>query len=294
MKAILNKKSTQKIAIALLLISSQSISISASHAATKGWRYWGYFQAAPGSTHWKAAMTGPTVDIADGAVEGWSFVFSSDDVPSVAPVTKPSFASICGNTKADPDTKRIGLVIEFGNPAWAPKGEKVTAIEEARNRALSNQAKTDKFIAKATEMFDKPKWIVMFRPEVTFSGTTSKADIIIGALDGKQLYNHMIDEFTGGSARYNLPKPEYTMPLTLYRGFENIDPAIRDEIMGKLTMFKVFRSANNNNTTYQAEHEIGAGGYVPVNGFNRCVITEEMNFISEGSMRDGVCMLFDK
>ena len=124
-KAILNKKSTQKIAVAVLLISSQSISISASHAATKGWRYWGYFQAAPGSTHWKAAMTGPTVDIADGAVEGWSFVFSSDDVPSVAPVTKPSFASICGNTKADPDTKRIGLVIEFGNPAWAPKGEKV-------------------------------------------------------------------------------------------------------------------------------------------------------------------------
>ena len=138
----------------------------------------------------------------------------------------------------------------------APK-DVLTAIEEARNRALSNQAKTDKFIAKATEMFDKPKWIVMFRPEVTFSGTTSKADIIIGALDGKQLYNHMIDEFTGGSARYNLPKPEYTMPLTLYRGFENIDPAIRDEIMGKLTMFKVFRSANNNNTTYQAEHEIG-------------------------------------
>ena len=125
MKALHSKKSTQKIAIALLLITSQFISIPASNAASKGWRYWGYFQAAPGSTHWKAAMTGPTVDIADGAVEGWSFVFSSDDVPSVPPVTKPSFASICGATKADPDTKRIALVIEYGNPAWAPKGEKV-------------------------------------------------------------------------------------------------------------------------------------------------------------------------
>jgi len=113
------------IAIALLLISTQIIAIPASHAATKGYRYWGYFQAAPGSTHWKAAMTGPTVDIADGAVEGWSFVFSSDDVPSVAPMTKPSFASICGSTKADPDTKRIALVIEFGSPVYAPKGEKV-------------------------------------------------------------------------------------------------------------------------------------------------------------------------
>jgi len=115
----------KKIAIALLLISTQIITIPASHAATKGYRYWGYFQAAPGSTHWKAAMTGPTVDIADGAVEGWSFVFSSDDVPSVAPMTKPSFASICGSTKADPDTKRIALVIEFGSPVYAPKGEKV-------------------------------------------------------------------------------------------------------------------------------------------------------------------------
>jgi len=119
------KMQSKKIAVALLLISTQIIAIPASHAATKGYRYWGYFQAAPGSTHWKAAMTGPTVDIADGAVEGWSFVFSSDDVPSVAPMTKPSFASICGSTKADPDTKRIALVIEFGNPVYAPKGEKV-------------------------------------------------------------------------------------------------------------------------------------------------------------------------
>jgi len=116
---------TKKIALALILISSQLLAIPASNAASKGWRYWGYFQAAPGSSTWKAAMTGPTVDIEDGAVEGWSFVFSSDDVPSVAPKTKPSFASICGKTKADSDTKRIGLVIEFGNASYAPKGEKV-------------------------------------------------------------------------------------------------------------------------------------------------------------------------
>ena len=121
----MKKSSIQKIAVALVLISTQLVAIPASHAASKGWRYWGYFQAAPGATTWKAAMTGPTVDIEDGAVEGWSFVFSSDDVPSVPPATKPSFNAICGKTKADPDTKRIGLVIEFGNPAYAPKGEKV-------------------------------------------------------------------------------------------------------------------------------------------------------------------------
>ena len=118
-------RNIQKIAIALLLISSQIFAAPASQAASKGWRYWGYFQTAPGASTWKAAMTGPTVDIEDGAVEGWSFVFSGDDVPSVAPKTKPSFASICGKTKADSDTKRIALVIEFGNAAYAPKGERV-------------------------------------------------------------------------------------------------------------------------------------------------------------------------
>jgi hypothetical protein len=118
-------KKTYQIAIALLFISTQLLSIPASHAATKGYRYWGYFQTAPGATQWKAAMTGPTVDIADGAVEGWSFVFSSDDIPSIPPTTKPNFASICGATKADLDTKRIALVIEFGKSTYAPKGEKI-------------------------------------------------------------------------------------------------------------------------------------------------------------------------
>ncbi len=121
----MKKASLQRIAIAIVLISSQAVAMPSSQAASKGWRYWGYFQAAPHASTWKAAMTGPTVDIEDGAVEGWSFVFSGDDVPSVAPTTKPSFSSICGKTKSDSDTKRIGLVIEFGNPAYAPKGEKV-------------------------------------------------------------------------------------------------------------------------------------------------------------------------
>lgn len=114
------------LAIALFAMAfAQLITISSASAADKGWRYWGYYQAAPGATKWTAAMTGPTVDIKDGAVEGWSFVFSSDDIPSTPPMVKPNFAAICGKTKADKDTKRIGLVIDFGSKAYAPKGEKV-------------------------------------------------------------------------------------------------------------------------------------------------------------------------
>ena len=112
-----------KLFLAIVVIAT--FTTPSADAASKGWRYWGYFQAAPGTSTWKAAMTGPTVDIADGAVEGWSFVFSSDDIPSQAPKVLPSFAKICGNTKADKDTKRIGLVIDFGSTAWAPKGEKL-------------------------------------------------------------------------------------------------------------------------------------------------------------------------
>ena len=107
------------------LLASQLIPVASASAADKGWRYWGYYQAAPGATKWTAAMTGPTVDIEDGAVEGWSFVFSSEDIPSTPPSVKPNFASICAKTKADKDTKRIGLVIDFGSQAYAPKGEKV-------------------------------------------------------------------------------------------------------------------------------------------------------------------------
>jgi len=115
----------KSILISIILLSTSIVSTSSAQATEKGWRYWGYFQTAPNKTAWTAAMTGPTVDIADGAVEGWSFVFSSDDIPSLAPRVKPSFKSICSGTKADSDTKRIAVVIDFGSPTWAPKGEKI-------------------------------------------------------------------------------------------------------------------------------------------------------------------------
>ena len=119
-----NRKLSSVISLALLLTTSFAFA-SPADAAGKGWRYWGYYQAAPGAKNWTAAMTGPTVDVQDGAVEGWSFVFSADDVPSIAPSIKPNFAAICGKVKADKDTKRIALVIDFGASAYAPKGEKV-------------------------------------------------------------------------------------------------------------------------------------------------------------------------
>ena len=61
-------KNKRLIVAVVILIATQIIAIQNSSAAATGWRYWGYFQAAPGATKWTAAMTGPTVDIKDGAV----------------------------------------------------------------------------------------------------------------------------------------------------------------------------------------------------------------------------------
>jgi hypothetical protein len=119
-----NRKLSGVISLALLITASITLSPTAS-AADKGWRYWGYYQAAPGAKTWTAALTGPTVDVKDGAVEGWSFVFSADDVPSIAPAIKPNFAAICGKVKAKKGMKRIALVIDFGSKSYAPEGEKV-------------------------------------------------------------------------------------------------------------------------------------------------------------------------
>lgn len=110
--------------VALAAIVSSMIAPSA-NAVEKGYRYWGYFQAAPGAKTWTMAMTGPTVPIADGAVEGWAFTFSSDSIPDAAPPRMaPNFARICGLVKSVPSgKKRIGLVVDFGSAFLKPKGE---------------------------------------------------------------------------------------------------------------------------------------------------------------------------
>lgn len=51
----------------LAILALFAATITPAHAAGSGYRYWGYFQAAPKATAWTAAMTGPTVDIADGS-----------------------------------------------------------------------------------------------------------------------------------------------------------------------------------------------------------------------------------
>ncbi len=112
-----------------LLLTSLLLATSftpASAAAQKGWRYWGYFQAAPGSNAWNYALTGPAGSTPkDGSVEGWKYSFSSDTVDTGNPTLKPNFKAICAGTPAQSGLIRVAVVVDFGLRAIAPKGENV-------------------------------------------------------------------------------------------------------------------------------------------------------------------------
>ena len=109
----------------IVLFAITSLSIPQSQAGDTGWRYWGYFQAAPNATSWTPAMTGPTVVVADGSVEGWAFTFSNEAIPDAkSPKVAPSFSKICGKTKAVNGKKRVAVMIDFGSAVLLPKAEK--------------------------------------------------------------------------------------------------------------------------------------------------------------------------
>jgi hypothetical protein len=111
-----------KVFIAAIILTA--LSIPPTQAADTGWRYWGYFQAAPNATSWTVALTGPTVNVADGSVEGWAFTFSNDAIPDAkAPKVAPSFSKVCGRTKAVDGKKRVAVMIDFGSAVLRPRGE---------------------------------------------------------------------------------------------------------------------------------------------------------------------------
>ncbi len=116
------RKSINSIIVASLALVPLVLFSPSANAAT-GYRYWGYFQAQGGATTWTAAMTGPSVEVKDGDVEGWTFVFSNNDIPAVAPMMDPDFATLCDGTPEAAGKVRVGLVVDFGDANIAPTGE---------------------------------------------------------------------------------------------------------------------------------------------------------------------------
>lgn len=119
-----NKITSKKlITFLVIFLTSTPFLLSSNAHAAKGYRYWGYFQAAPGATEWTPAMTGPTTTLQDGAVEGWSFSASNDVVPATPPSEQADFATLCADTPQAAGKIRVGLVINFGPEAIAPNNE---------------------------------------------------------------------------------------------------------------------------------------------------------------------------
>lgn len=96
-----------------------------SNSAAVGYRYWGYSQSSEDGKSWNTAMEGPaTTQPADGSVEGWNYTFSGEGaVDPAAPSMQPDFATLCGQTQSTDGEKRIGFIIEYGNPVIYPEGE---------------------------------------------------------------------------------------------------------------------------------------------------------------------------
>ncbi|MFM8843036.1 MAG: SCO2322 family protein [Actinomycetota bacterium] len=118
---MLNK--TLRLSLTILLSTLTLIALPSTALAEKGYRYWGYFQAPGGAASWTAAMTGPSVEVKDGDVEGWTFVFSNNDIPAESPMMDPDFATLCGETSETAGKIRVGLVVDFGAANIAPAGE---------------------------------------------------------------------------------------------------------------------------------------------------------------------------
>ena len=117
-------KKSISFSVALLFVSLFSpILFSTVAKAETGYRYWGYFQAPAGATTWTAAMTGPSVEVKDGEVEGWTFTASGTDIPATAPMMDPDFAALCGEVSQVAGKVRVGLVVDFGVAEIAPAGE---------------------------------------------------------------------------------------------------------------------------------------------------------------------------
>lgn len=123
---------TARAAIAATLACAVACLLAAP-AQAAAYRYWTYWQSAPGESAWVFATQGAGTWVpADGAVEGWSFAISTETAAAdAAPATAADFATVCEGVAAAPGTKRVALVIDPGPATIAPDGEQpIRAVAE--------------------------------------------------------------------------------------------------------------------------------------------------------------------
>jgi hypothetical protein len=122
---------------------------TAGPAGAVGYRYWSFWEldggsGAPGGGSWVYATQGPSLARpGDGDVVGFQFSVSEDSQDSAKPRGDHAFTSICDGVPAEPGTKRVALVIDFGTTADAPAGEHPPGPRTACARVAADATSAD-------------------------------------------------------------------------------------------------------------------------------------------------------
>jgi hypothetical protein len=91
--------------------SSAARSAGLESSAAPAFKYWGYYHGV--GAGWEYSMDGPDQYVPDdGDVEGWRY--GLDTGGKRPPRTVPDFDTICGGQPADPRSKRVAVVIDYG------------------------------------------------------------------------------------------------------------------------------------------------------------------------------------
>lgn len=116
------KTRTLAVGTVIAVLTAFGLFMSASAMAVS-YRYWTYWQAPIGN--WDFATAGPATTVPpDASVEGWRFALTTTaggtrDQPRIT----PTFTELCKDTPAVAGTKRVGLVIDFGDASASPAGQ---------------------------------------------------------------------------------------------------------------------------------------------------------------------------
>ena len=120
------------------LLAAALASAHPAAARADGLAFWGYWHAQGGK--WTFAATGPAqAHPANGAVEGWRFAKAAGNT-GVPPRDRPAFGEICGSGAAPAGRKRVAVVIDYGDPADAPKGQRPPAAKRFCATVAQNAA----------------------------------------------------------------------------------------------------------------------------------------------------------
>ncbi|KUN32036.1 MULTISPECIES: SCO2322 family protein [Streptomyces] len=131
-----------------VLVAALLLLGSAGPAGATGYRYWSFWERTGG--HWTYATQGPAfVRPDDGAVQGFRFAVSADSADASRPRGTADFDTVCAGTPADPGTKRVALVLDFGTRSDAPSGETPPARRTACARVPSDATTADALAAVA-------------------------------------------------------------------------------------------------------------------------------------------------